>query len=217
MAECVRADTARSPIPTREVVMAGMGPPPKDPEKRARRNKPLYHAVLPADGRKGRAPAWPLPEDLFLKADLKAEKEKVKDLLSMLDMDLTARQRAKANSDLGRARKRVALLEGQLREWRKMEVALWRDLWKTPQAVEWERLGWLREVAQYVRWKVRAELGDLEASKEARQLADRLGLTPLAMLRLGWKVEEAVEEPTSDQKSDPYQGLYLVQGAVAGQ
>ncbi|WP_437075203.1 hypothetical protein [Streptomyces sp. enrichment culture] len=45
-------------------------------------------------------------------------------------------------------------------------------------------------MAQYVRWKSRAEAGDLDAAKEARQLGDRLGLTPLAMLRLRWKIAE---------------------------
>ena len=69
-----------------------------------------------------------------------------------------------------------------------LELALWTELWSTPQAVAWERLRWVRDVAQYVRWKVQGELGDLEASKEARQLSDRLGLTPLAMLRLGWTI-----------------------------
>lgn len=197
--------------------MAGMGPAPKDPEQRARRNKTLYHAVLPPEGRGGRAPAWPLPDDLMLKARIKAEKAKIKDLLSFLDSEITARQRTKANNDLGRARLALATMEEQIRSWRKMEIALWRELWKTPQAVEWERLGWNREVAQYVRWKVRAELGDLDASKEARQLADRLGLTPLALLRLGWKIGEEAEEPQSEPEESPYAGLYLVEDPAAGQ
>jgi hypothetical protein len=47
---------------------------------------------------------------------------------------------------------------------------------------------WTREVAQYARWKAKAELGDMEASKEARMLADRLGLTPKAMQDLRWTV-----------------------------
>jgi hypothetical protein len=68
------------------------------------------------------------------------------------------------------------------------EAAMWADLWGYPQAVMWERLNIGREVAQYVRWKTLAEHGNLEASKEARQLGDRLGMTPLALLRLRWEV-----------------------------
>ncbi|SDT85163.1 hypothetical protein SAMN04488548_1162 [Gordonia westfalica] len=50
--------------------------------------------------------------------------------------------------------------------------------------VIWEESHTHREVAQYVRWKVRAEQGDLKAAAEARQLSDRLGLNPLALMRL---------------------------------
>jgi hypothetical protein len=84
--------------------------------------------------------------------------------------------------------RRPRSLTAQLAEQRKLEALLWRDLWRTPQAVQWERLGWTRDVAQYVRHKVLAELGDLDSAKEARQWSDRLGLTPLAMLRLRWYV-----------------------------
>ncbi len=70
---------------------------------------------------------------------------------------------------------------------------MWAELWKTPQAEMWEQLCWGREVAQYVRWKVRGELGDLDAAKEARQWSDRLGLNPLALLRLRWEIERSEE------------------------
>jgi hypothetical protein len=45
-------------------------------------------------------------------------------------------------------------------------------------------------VARYVRVVVAAE-DELDAKllAEARQLEDRLGLTPLAMLRLSWSIE----------------------------
>lgn len=76
---------------------------------------------------------------------------------------------------------------------RRLEAELWAELWKTPQAVAWERLGYTREVAQYVRWKAQAELGSIDAAREARQLSDRLGLSPLAMLRLRWEVDASDE------------------------
>jgi hypothetical protein len=65
---------------------------------------------------------------------------------------------------------------------------MWAEIWGTPQAVAWERLGWTRDVAQYVRWKVLAELGDLDSAKEARMWSDRLGLNPKAMRTLLWEI-----------------------------
>ena len=70
------------------------------------------------------------------------------------------------------------------------ESAVWLDLWRTPQAVMWERLAWARLVARYVRVLLRAEERDAgrDVMAEARQLEDRLGLTPMAMMRLHWEV-----------------------------
>lgn len=57
-----------------------------------------------------------------------------------------------------------------------------------------------RTVARYVRAMVRSEAADAPASlmAEARQLEDRLGLTPMAMLRLRWEISDdgAVAEPS---------------------
>lgn len=72
------------------------------------------------------------------------------------------------------------------------ELAIWRDAWSTPQAVEWERLGWTRVVARYCRVVAAAELLDRECIAEARQLEDRLGLTPKSMRLLLWEI--AVDE-----------------------
>ncbi|MFG2400760.1 hypothetical protein [Streptomyces lydicus] len=108
--------------------------------------------------------------------------------LALMDPDLDGRARSAAQKKLNNALTTASVLDKQIEVQARVEGELWTELWATPQAVAWERLGWTREVAQYVRWKVRAELGDLDASKEARQLGDRLGLTPLAMLRLRWEV-----------------------------
>lgn len=70
------------------------------------------------------------------------------------------------------------------------ELAVWRDVWRTPQACAWDRLGWTSEVALYVRLMVGAEHGDLKMAGEARQWSDRLGLNPAAMLRNRWRVVE---------------------------
>jgi hypothetical protein len=68
------------------------------------------------------------------------------------------------------------------------EAQVWADAWRSPQAVAWERLGWLHDVALYVRFVVVAERGDLKAAGEVRQWSDRLGLNPAAMLRNRWKI-----------------------------
>ena len=171
--------------------MAGMGPPPKPDSQRRRRNATVAMTELPAEGRPGKAPTWPLIPDVVMSArrDLAAGK------VEQLEYDAAeAKDTGKSTVGLERkldaAREKLAILERQLAEQKRLEATLWRDLWKLPQAVQWERLGWLRDVAQYVRHKVLAELGDLDSAREARQWSDRLGLSPLAMLRLRWDVVE---------------------------
>jgi hypothetical protein len=108
--------------------------PKADPVNRKSRVGPL---LLPAAGRAGQPPRWPLPgrEDPF-------------------------------------------------------ELAAWAQLWATPQAVAWERLGWIRTVARYCRVMVAAEQPDATAAllAQATSLEDRLGLTPRAMRMLLWQI-----------------------------
>jgi hypothetical protein len=74
----------------------------------------------------------------------------------------------------------------------KAELAVWAELWSTPQSVAWERLGWIRTVARYCRCLVLSERKDATSSLlgEVRQMEDRLGLTPMSMLRLRWEIVE---------------------------
>jgi hypothetical protein len=110
-----------------------MPPTPKiNPVRRNSRVGPLQ---LPAEGRKGTPPVWPLG--------------------------------GKPNAQIQR---------------------MWRQLWSTPQAVAWERLGWTRVVARYARVALAAEVLDKDALAEARHLEDRLGLTPKAMRMLLWEI-----------------------------
>ena len=110
-----------------------MGRPPS--ENPVRRNARVGPLVLPAEGRRGLAPNWPLAGG--------------------------------ASS---------------------AEATLWAELWATPQAVAWEQHGWTRVVARYVRCALAAEDLEKNALAEARQLEDRLGLTPKAMRLLLWTV-----------------------------
>jgi hypothetical protein len=69
------------------------------------------------------------------------------------------------------------------------EMTLWRELWATPQAHEWIRLGWTRTVARYCRALLSAE-SDMRPQMLAQVagLEDRLGLTPKAMRMLMWQI-----------------------------
>lgn len=91
------------------------------------------------------------------------------------------------------------------------ELGIWADLWRTPQATMWIRLGrgMVRIIARYVR-----NLTILEADRhatvavahlngECRQIEDRLGLSPKAMATLRWEVpaDELAETRTQKVKS----------------
>lgn len=113
------------------------GPAPKPANERRRRNASPSMQKLPAAGRSGPPPAWPLA---------------------------------------GRAPK------------------VWLRLWALPQAVMWEKLHMQRIVARYAAILPAAEAGERYAMSEVRQMEDRLGLTPMSMLRLRWEVETTDEQ-----------------------
>jgi hypothetical protein len=117
------------------------GPPP-DPNA-LRRNRPADKAgwtTLPAEGRTGPAPPWPLT-------------------------DQTDR-----------------------------EAALWEELWSKPQAVAWEEMDQVLEVALFCRTLAEAERPDcrVDVKKMVRSYLDSLGLSVAGMLRNRWKVAPAV-------------------------
>lgn len=122
--------------------------PPKVNPQRGARGRGVVQ--LPAEGRKGDPPPWPLAEQ----ADA--------------------------------------------------EAGAWDELWSTPQAVMWERLGQgcVREVARYCRLRTAAEHPDAKAAQQAQvtALADRLGLTPKAMRLLLWEI---VVDEVAEQRAEP--------------
>ncbi|OUM44169.1 hypothetical protein FJV46_10635 [Arthrobacter agilis] len=130
--------------------------PAADPQA-LRRDRPADKdswTVLPSEGRKGNAPAWPLSKW--------RDQEKAKD--------------PEERDDAG-----ARALDAR-------ELVVWRQIWKTPQAAQWEKLGWKHDVALYVRMLVGAEQGNMKAASEARQWSDRLGLSQMAMLRNRWRI-----------------------------
>jgi hypothetical protein len=86
------------------------------------------------------------------------------------------------------------------------EPATWAELWQTPQSAAWEELGINRTVARYALLLQEAEKPGAPASmhNEVRQLEDRLGLTPMAMLRLHWVLspDEVAEKRSTSQATD---------------
>ncbi len=72
------------------------------------------------------------------------------------------------------------------------EIAMWRKLWRTPQAVMWERLAYLDLVGRYAR--LFCSKWTAPVLMEIRQCEDRLGLSPLSMLRLHWTIDDEPEE-----------------------
>jgi hypothetical protein len=111
------------------------GPAP-DPEALKRAEDWGAWTELPASGRTGRVPAWPLAT-------------------------ATARERA-----------------------------VWKRLWKLPQAIEWEREHQHDVVALYVRRFVEAEEHGAPAAltNVVKQLAEGLGITKPGLLRNRWRI-----------------------------
>lgn len=88
----------------------------------------------------------------------------------------------------------------------KREKALWRQVWRSPQAVVWADESW--------RWPILAEMCRLQATVElqpGRSAAlvgqlhrhrDQLGLTPAGLRENGWQIGGgvAVQEPVRSEK-----------------
>lgn len=193
------------------------GPPP-NPNRR-RRNATVAMTKLPAEGRQGDPPPWPLPADVSLQAKLDQLNDQIDEVAAAAEG--TDRAAKIAHRRLLSLQLRADVLTAEIEVGQQQEKELWAQLWATPQAVAWERLRWTRDVAQYARWKIRAELGDLDASKESRLLSDRLGLNPLALLRLRWEIaadevgEQRVERTArqTSARSPGRRGLKAVDGA----
>ena len=202
-------------------------PIPKHPSVRARRNDAKKDfTTLSASGLDGPAPEWPLMDDPAMIAERDLSQDRVAELQVLLEEETDGRKKGRLRQELHRAELKAAVLGLKIEQARDAEVALWESLWATPQAVMWAESHAHREVAQYVRWKLRAEQGDLKAASEARQWSDRLGLNPLALLRLRVEIEqaEAAEERGRQRRGgaprksprkpgggdDPRAGLYAV-------
>jgi hypothetical protein len=70
------------------------------------------------------------------------------------------------------------------------EREIWESLWRLPQAAAWAQMSIWRTVARYCRALTIAEERGAPAAvlAEVRQVEDRLGLTPMSLLRLRWVI-----------------------------
>jgi hypothetical protein len=191
-----------------------MGPPPKHPSQRRRTNPTIAMTQLPAEGRRGDAPEWPLIPDITLTVRRDLALAKLEQLQAdRADLEAEGRSTGMVERRIDQALAAATIAERQLEAQAGLEAKLWHDLWRTPMAVQWDALEWARDVAQYVRHKVLAELGELEHAKEARVWSDRLGLNPLALLRLRWEVvADEVAEARNAKTQAPARRLMAVDG-----
>lgn len=152
------------------------GPPPDPAALRRDRKSDGEWTVLPAEGRAGDPPAWPLTEH-------------------------------------------------EVATWAGRELELWRRLWATPQAVQWDRMGQALEVALYVRRLVEAEQPGAAANLATlvRQMADALGLTIPGLRVNRWKIAvDQVAEKRQQTEAPKSEGpsardrFKVVRGTAAG-
>lgn len=201
------------------------GPVSKHPSVRNRRNDPRNDfRTLPSAGRPGAIPDWPLQPDARMVAELEFSRDRIASLQLQVEEETDGRKKGRLRRQLDKLQIAEGMLAIQLEHARDAELALWSEMWATPQAILWEETRSGREVAQYVRWKIRAEQGDVAAAREARQLSSLLGLTPLALLRMKAEIEKKAEQPGTSGGStprrrpvkkgpkgdDPRNGLYAV-------
>ena len=85
----------------------------------------------------------------------------------------------------------------------RVELEMWQQLWATPQAAMWASMHIERVIARYVMVACLAEeTQQAGLLTEVRQMEDRLGLTPLSLQKLQWKIEHREEQPADTSQSE---------------
>lgn len=166
------------------------GPAP-DPDALSRERDAGEWIELPPEGRKGPAPAWPLPEDVRAEATIKWLEAKAIELRDQWAEEEDGRKAAALARRQADAERAAVEARAALEMQEQMELELWDELWALPQAVMWERQHQNFEVALYCRRACEAQergskvnLGTL-----VRQMADSLGITTPGLQRNRWKID----------------------------
>ncbi|MGP5116173.1 phage terminase small subunit [Corynebacterium casei] len=85
----------------------------------------------------------------------------------------------------------------------RVELDMWQHLWTTPQATMWASMSIERVIARYVMVTCLAEQTQQAGLlAEVRQLEDRLGLTPVSLRKLQWKIEHQDNQPVDASQSE---------------
>lgn len=178
------------------VAVAGPGRAPKANALNRRTPRGGQVDAPPAE-----APSWPLGENIAMRA----ERDSLAEELASVQQDMEDTDDAKRRGSLRRReqalKSRLVRLEAQMRVVGEVEAAIWAEMWALPQASSWLALGWLRDIAQYVRHKAMAEMGSMDDAKEARQWSDRLGLSPRAAMQLGLDVRAGGPPASATQRA----------------
>lgn len=199
------------------------GPSPKHPSIRARRNNPRAgFTALPAAGRIGSVPAWPLPPESALLSERDYRQDRIASVMAEMETATDGRTKGRLRTQLATQEQSAAILTLQIEQQGDLEAELWQLLWSTPQAKIWEdSSAFVRTLAQFVRWNVKGEQGNLKAAQEARIRGKEFGLTPLTLMGLKAEIERAEEAeergnrrrrplPPRDDGDDPRGSLYAV-------
>lgn len=153
------------------------GPQP-DPTSGRSDRRGISLQALPASGRKGAAPKWPLPIRLVYE-DLFEDGKKAGRIVNETETSRVADR----------------------------EVELWRWAWRQPQAVAWSQQSesWrIPIVAMWVRTFVICESGEATAADKGsiHRFADQIGMTPAGLAESGWKIVADVPKPAAPAPAD---------------
>jgi hypothetical protein len=181
---------------------ARSGPAP-DPNALRRERDGNTWIDLPAEGRAGPPPEWPLTgRTAHIPALTPAGIQQVEDeeekqrLLDLVESEASARF--------------------------SRELEVWAGEWRRPQAVEWERNGQELEVALYVRALVAAEAPDAKVTLRTlvKQQQEALGISLPGLARNRWRIpEEAApnsQEPTPVAPGKSARDRFTVHDGGAG-
>ena len=146
------------------------GPAP-DPRSGRSEGRGLSFRELPARGRRGQAPKFPLSRPIVYWIHEDEDGKRVREV----DEDAT-----------------------ELRVARELE--LWKWAWRTPQAVAWKEEPWRwYSVAMWVRTAVVCESPEATAADKnsLHRFADQIGLTPAGLSSNGWVIGPKETTPMS--------------------
>lgn len=153
--------------------------PPADPKSGRSDRLGVTFSALPAEGFKGKAPAFPLPQRVVWN-EYFVDKQKIREL------------------DAG-ATESVA----------DRELELWEWAWSTPQACAWSQPSesWrLHTIAMWVRTYVLCESSEATAADKGslHRFADQIGMTPAGLKENGWAVAiDVVGAKAAEKKTAP--------------